>query len=77
MSPRAFGPPARLMDWATIERLYQMGVEFGSHTTGHELLPDLEMPNVIDIAMRSRVTLEAKLSQPVMKSATFETGKSA
>jgi peptidoglycan/xylan/chitin deacetylase (PgdA/CDA1 family)/2-polyprenyl-3-methyl-5-hydroxy-6-metoxy-1,4-benzoquinol methylase len=63
---RSFGNPARLMDWHDIQKLSRQGVDFGSHTTTHQLLPEISFDEVLSAAINSRTTLESKIGKEVV-----------
>ena len=57
----AEGPPAPLMDWATIERLRREGVTFGCHTCSHPRLTRVGPEQVTAELRRSKTLLEDRL----------------
>ncbi len=60
------GNPAHLMDWDTIRELSSQGVEFGSHTTAHQMLTSVSQEEVDRAARHSREMLQAKLRQEIV-----------
>ncbi|MBZ0268353.1 polysaccharide deacetylase family protein, partial [bacterium] len=54
-----------LMDWSTILRLQDEGVEFGSHTCTHAPLAALSPGDVVREGLRARHLLETGLGRPV------------
>ena len=57
----AEGPPAPLMDWATIERLRREGVTFGCHTCSHPRLTRVGPERVAASCAARRTLLEDRL----------------
>jgi glycosyltransferase involved in cell wall biosynthesis/peptidoglycan/xylan/chitin deacetylase (PgdA/CDA1 family)/ubiquinone/menaquinone biosynthesis C-methylase UbiE len=59
------GQPVPLMHWPEIQRLYQEGCRFGSHTRRHPWLTSLTTAELVEEALESRVALERGLGGPV------------
>lgn len=55
------GKPAALMDWNTIRELHGEGVSFGSHLATHTPATFLTTEDLLDEALRSRLTLIQQL----------------
>jgi peptidoglycan/xylan/chitin deacetylase (PgdA/CDA1 family) len=61
----ALGESLPLMDWATIERLADEGIDFGSHSARHRPLVALEPEQLAADLACSRRLLEERLGRPV------------
>ncbi|MCK4326712.1 polysaccharide deacetylase family protein [bacterium] len=57
--------PERLLNWAQIEEMRQAGMEFGSHSHTHRILPSLPEEEMRLEVERSKSVLESKLSKSV------------
>lgn len=57
----AFGPPRRLMDWDTLKRLADEGLEIGSHCHRHRPLDRLSATEILHDVQLSRRTFEERL----------------
>jgi peptidoglycan/xylan/chitin deacetylase (PgdA/CDA1 family) len=55
----------RVMTWEQVRRLSQEGMEIGSHTASHTLLPQLSEHDVKEELRQSRSLLEEKLQMPI------------
>ncbi len=60
-----YGPPAPLMDWATIARLSEAGVAFGSHLATHRKAEQMTSSDLLYEAVKSRTALETRLGRTV------------
>lgn len=56
---------ARLMTWAEVADMAAGGIEFGSHTATHPILPGLDRDRLHDEIAGSKATLEKRIGQPV------------
>jgi len=59
------GGPEPLLSWKEIEEMQQGGVEFGSHSHTHRLLPSLPREEIRQEISRSKGIIEDRLSRPV------------
>ncbi|MCK4437351.1 polysaccharide deacetylase family protein [bacterium] len=57
--------PEQLLNWAEIEEMSQAGMEFGSHSHTHRLLPSLPKEEIRLEVERSKSVLESKLGEPI------------
>ncbi|MCD5390702.1 polysaccharide deacetylase family protein [candidate division NPL-UPA2 bacterium] len=57
--------PEPLLNWAEIEEMRQAGMEFGSHSHAHRLLPSLPEEEIRLEVERSKSVLESKLGESV------------
>jgi peptidoglycan/xylan/chitin deacetylase (PgdA/CDA1 family) len=61
----AFAEPAPLMDWDTIRTLHDEGMNFGSHLATHKPAIYMSSNDLLDEALRSRLTLVEQLKADV------------
>jgi len=62
---RAYDEILPLMGWPEIRRLSKEGVEFGSHSVGHQSLTALTASEIVHQAARSRALLQQKIGSPI------------
>ena len=59
------GEPRPLLDWRSIRRLHDAGVDIGSHTSHHRALTTMSPREVLAERVENRRVLEAALGRPV------------
>ena len=52
------------MTWSEIRKMQKLGVQFGSHTIYHSILPKIQTDTIISELRDSKIRLENKLQQP-------------